>query len=100
MSTESTEVPREPARGAPSYSYSAGDERRREIRQREQRRRAAARPLIDEQGTAQALGWLSIGLGVAALLAPRPVAKVTGLQGRETLLRGWGRGSWQVASGF
>lgn len=45
----------------------------------------------------QTLGWLSIGLGVAALLAPRPVAKVTGLQGRETLLR-W-VGARELASG-
>jgi uncharacterized membrane protein len=35
----------------------------------------------------QTLGWLSIGLGVATLLAPRPVSRATGLQGRESLLR-------------
>jgi uncharacterized membrane protein len=87
MSTESTEVPREPPRGAPSYSYSAGDERRREIRQREQRRRAQVRSFVDEQRTAQALGWLSIGLGLGALLAPRIMGNLTGLGSRTGLLR-------------
>jgi uncharacterized membrane protein len=36
---------------------------------------------------AHTLGWLSIGLGVAALLAPRPVSRMTGLGGHDSLLR-------------
>jgi uncharacterized membrane protein len=52
-----------------------------EASQRQTRRREPPLP------GPQTLGWLSIGLGVAALLAPRPVSKATGLQGRESLLR-------------
>ena len=36
---------------------------------------------------AQTLGWLSVGLGVAALLAPRTVGRMTGLGEMDTLLR-------------
>src|SRR4051812_10257258 len=35
---------------------------------------------------AQGLGWFSIGLGIAEVLMPRAVARVTGMQGREGLL--------------
>ena len=41
-------------------------------------------------GLARALGWFSIGLGVAELLAPRAMARATGLRGKETLLRAYG----------
>lgn len=88
MSTESTEVPRQPPRGAPSFS--AGDERRREIRQREQRRRATVRSFVDEQRTAQALGWLSIGLGLGALFMPRMIGELTGMGSRTGTLRAIG----------
>jgi hypothetical protein len=40
--------------------------------------------------SARALGWFSIGLGVAELLLPRQVARLTGLQGREALLMACG----------
>jgi hypothetical protein len=40
--------------------------------------------------TARALGWFSIGLGLAELLAPRAMARVTGLAGRTTLMRAYG----------
>ncbi|SRR5690606_31761677 len=36
---------------------------------------------------AAALGWFSIGLGLAQLLATRHVARATGMHGRERLLR-------------
>jgi uncharacterized membrane protein len=59
-----------------------------------QRDRAAAEPSQQHARrrelpflSPQTLGWLSIGLGVAALLTPRPVSRVTGLEGREALLR-------------
>ena len=39
---------------------------------------------------ARALGWFSIGLGLAELLAPRLVARATGLAGRESLVRLYG----------
>lgn len=39
---------------------------------------------------ARGLGWLSIGLGLAELLAPRAMARATGLLGQEALLRAYG----------
>jgi hypothetical protein len=42
------------------------------------------------QAVARALGWFSIGLGLAELLAPRLVARAAGLQGRERMLRLYG----------
>src|SRR5689334_9754796 len=38
----------------------------------------------------RALGWFSIGLGVAELLAPRQLGRWTGLEGRDNLLRAYG----------
>lgn len=35
---------------------------------------------------AKGLGWFSIGLGTAELLAPRMVANICGMPGRNTLL--------------
>jgi len=43
------------------------------------------------------LGWFSIGLGLAELLAPRLVARAVGLQGHEALVRGYG--ARELASG-
>jgi hypothetical protein len=40
--------------------------------------------------SARALGWFSIGLGVAELLMPQRVARLTGLQGHEVLLMACG----------
>src|SRR5678816_3384727 len=40
--------------------------------------------------TARALGWFSIGLGMAELLAPRAMARTTGLRGRHALIRACG----------
>jgi len=42
------------------------------------------------QAVARALGWFSIGLGLAELLAPRMVARAAGLEGRERLLQFYG----------
>lgn len=39
---------------------------------------------------AKRLGYFSIGLGLAELLAPRAMARATGLAGRETLVRAYG----------
>ena len=41
-------------------------------------------------GLAWALGWFSIGLGVAEVVAPRFMARATGLRGQEGLLRLYG----------
>jgi hypothetical protein len=47
-----------------------------------------------QNGTAMALarglGWFSIGLGLAELLAPRMLAEQMGMQGKESLLRFYG----------
>ena len=40
-----------------------------------------------EEKLAQALGWLSIGLGLAEIAAPRGLAKLIGVTGNRTLLR-------------
>jgi len=40
--------------------------------------------------TARALGWFSIGLGMAELLAPLAMARVTGLRGRHALIQAYG----------
>jgi hypothetical protein len=38
------------------------------------------------QALARSLGWFSIGLGVAELLAPRVLARASGMEGRERLV--------------
>jgi len=45
--------------------------------------------VLDER-IGDALGWLSLGLGLAALLAPRAICRATGLAQRPTLLRAVG----------
>jgi hypothetical protein len=47
-------------------------------------RRAASRT------SARALGWFSIGLGLAELLMPRTLSRAIGVEGREGLLRAYG----------
>ncbi len=42
------------------------------------------------KGLARGLGWFSIGLGVAELLAARSLARAVGLRGHEGLLRAYG----------
>jgi hypothetical protein len=47
---------------------------------------------------AKALGWFSIGLGLAELVAPRAVARACGMSGRETgVMRAYG--AREVAAG-
>lgn len=41
-------------------------------------------------GLARGLGWFSIGLGVAEMLAPTTLAEQLGMQGKEPLLRFYG----------
>lgn len=47
---------------------------------------------------ARALGWLSIGLGLFELLAPRRMSKGVGMHGRERLIRLYG--AREVATGI
>lgn len=39
---------------------------------------------------ARALGWFSIGLGIAELVAPGRIARTLGLEGKEKLIRAYG----------
>src|SRR5215510_3008780 len=53
----------------------------------------------NEQKIARGLGWLSIGLGVAELVAPRRLAKLIGVRGNYNgLLRAIG--AREIASGI
>jgi len=45
---------------------------------------------MNERQLARALGWFSVGLGLAELLAPRRVGKASGLANHRTLLRLYG----------
>lgn len=38
----------------------------------------------------RALGWLSVGLGLAELLAPNYITRALGMEGQETLVRAYG----------
>ena len=49
-------------------------------------------------GIAQGLGWFSIGLGLAELLAPHAVARGLGLRGHEKLIAGYG--AREIATGI
>ena len=51
----------------------------------------------DPNRMARALGWFSIGLGVAELIAPRGVAKITGTKNHRALIRSYGLR--EIASG-
>jgi hypothetical protein len=48
------------------------------------------RSLTITDRVARNLGWFSIGLGLAELIAPGKMAKALGLEGKENLLRGYG----------
>ena len=52
---------------------------------------------IDEQKLARALGWFSVALGVAEVVAPRQVGRAIGVNGNSNLLRAMGLR--EIASG-
>ena len=52
---------------------------------------------MKSRDVARGLAWFGIGLGLGELLAPRAVARATGLQGHETLLQLFGLR--EIASG-
>ncbi|MBV9210105.1 MAG: SRPBCC family protein, partial [Acidobacteria bacterium] len=45
---------------------------------------------MDAQKLARGLGWFSLGLGLAEVLAPRGIARVVGVRGNKTLIRLFG----------
>lgn len=53
---------------------------------------------MNDQQLARGLGWASIGLGLAELLAPRKVADTVGVGGHEDLIRAYGLR--EIASGI
>src|ERR687889_839083 len=61
-------------------------------------RQNALKKYVDEEQLARGLGWFSIGLGLAELLAPRGVAKVAGMRGNTALIRLFGLR--EIASGL
>jgi uncharacterized membrane protein len=61
-------------------------------------RRQGTLKYVDEEKLARGLGWFSLGLGLAELLAPRGVAKVAGLRGNTGLIRLFGLR--EIASGI
>jgi hypothetical protein len=48
------------------------------------------RSLTTTDGVARGLGWFSLALGLAELVAPGKLGKALGLEGKETLLRAYG----------
>jgi uncharacterized membrane protein len=50
-------------------------------------RRQGTLKYVDEEQLARGLGWFSIGLGLAELLAPRGIARVAGVRGNTGLIR-------------
>lgn len=62
------------------------------------RRQQLAQSYVNEEQLARGLGWFSLGLGLAELLAPRGVAKVAGLRGNMGLIRLFGLR--EIASGI
>src|SRR5688572_18253768 len=76
--TTNTASPRVAPRSARREQTRAGTRGRHSLRQ-EAPRTAAARAPQDER-LARALGWFSLGLGVAEVVAPRGVARLVGLE--------------------
>jgi hypothetical protein len=54
------------------------------------RKRDASPGAMSLEGMTTGLGWFSIGLGLAELLAPRAMARATGMPGREMLIQAYG----------
>src|SRR6478609_8300231 len=49
---------------------------------------------------ARGLGWFSIGLGLAELLAPRTLTRGLGMEGNEQIVQAYGGGRSLPGSGF
>ena len=55
---------------------------------------------MDEHGLARSLGWLSIGVGLAAVAVPGPLMKALGLGDRPTLGRFLGVRDFVLGTGL
>jgi uncharacterized membrane protein len=69
------------------WSPAPGASRHRTTRDRGHYGRSVERSPGEDQTWAEVLGWVSMGLGLTALLVPGPLGRATGLEGRTTLLR-------------
>ena len=52
----------------------------------------------DRKAIARGLGWFGIGLGIAELLAPKRMTRLSGAEGHEGLVRAFG--AREIASGI
>jgi len=54
------------------------------------RQRSTAPPKSSANGIARGLGWFSLGLGVAELIAPRAISRIAGARKKDSLIRFYG----------
>jgi len=54
------------------------------------RQRSTAPPKSSANGIARGLGWFSLGLGVAELIAPRAISRIAGAGKKDSLIRSYG----------
>jgi len=69
----------------------------RQVLNRQRSERQGGRMGINEESLARALGWFSIGLGIAEIIAPRSLAKLVGTDNHKPLVRSYGLR--EIASG-
>jgi uncharacterized membrane protein len=98
MSTESIDA-RASTRTPPASGESPNEYARPEgSRRAKVSRSATVKNALQNVDPATSLGWLSIGLGLTALLAPRAIGELTGLRNRSGVLRFVG--ARELASGM
>ncbi|HEX5412618.1 MAG TPA: SRPBCC family protein [Terriglobia bacterium] len=56
----------------------------------ENRQRSTAPPGSSASGIARGLGWFSVGLGIAELVAPRAIGRIAGARKKDSLIRSYG----------
>ncbi len=85
MSTESMHW-QSASRAAPPLASTAAQTERHRYVSRTRPQRGAVGAAVETILSPRNLGWLSIALGAAAVLAPRPLATLTGLRAQSGLL--------------
>ncbi|HEV7377021.1 MAG TPA: SRPBCC family protein [Pyrinomonadaceae bacterium] len=103
MATKLQEIRGEPKGEGQSRPTSVSASRRKPHAARTGRKTRGAQPTgrqdeqqlaglknISAEQLARGLGWFSIGLGLAELLAPRAIAKISGVKGNTALIRLFG----------
>src|SRR3569833_1954191 len=101
MTTEASGFERQSGQRPPADDVLEGDSAKtrapRGIPVRHPSRYASRRNGMDP---ARALGWLSVGLGLGGLLAPRALGQLIGMPGHESLLRAVGARELASAAGL